>query len=52
MKIEYQPNRYYRYDEMMELLTAWNQRYPKLTRLGSIGKTYEGRAIPVLELSE
>ena len=52
MKIEYQPNRYYRYDEMMELLTAWNQRYPKLTRLGSIGETYEGRAIPVLELSE
>ena len=49
---KYQPNRYYRYEEMMELLKQWNEAYPQLTRLGSIGKTYEGRDIPVLELSE
>lgn len=38
-------NRYYRYDELTELLKAFEQEYPVLVSLTSIGKSYEGRDI-------
>ncbi len=39
----YQPDRYYLYDEMTHLLKKWAEQFPGLCRLESIGKTFEGR---------
>ncbi len=38
-------DRFYRYDELTELLRAWQDEYPHLYRAESIGKSYEGRDI-------
>ena len=38
-------DRWYRYDELTELLRAWTEESPGLIRLESIGKSYEGRDI-------
>ncbi|MCS6903727.1 MAG: M14 family metallopeptidase, partial [Candidatus Bipolaricaulota bacterium] len=42
-KLSYDPNRYYRYDEMVQFLHQAVEAYPQLVRLESIGKSYEGR---------
>lgn len=36
---------YYRYDAITGFLRAWQQKYPHLCRLASIGKSFEGRDI-------
>jgi murein tripeptide amidase MpaA len=38
-------DRFYRYDELTEILESWAQERPELFRLGSIGRSYEGRDI-------
>ena len=41
-------DRYYRYAELTGLMEAWAREYSHLCRLASIGKSYEGRDIWVL----
>lgn len=36
---------YYRYDDITRFLQGWAEQYPNLCRLESIGKSYEGRDI-------
>jgi murein tripeptide amidase MpaA len=38
-------NRFYRYSELTQLLKAYAKEYPNLVRLESIGKSYEGRDV-------
>ena len=38
-------DRFYRYDELTEILQAWAQERPDLYRLESIGRSFEGRDI-------
>jgi hypothetical protein len=38
-------DRWYRYDELTDLLRSWAEELPGLIRLGSIGSSYEGREI-------
>ena len=49
MRLEY--NRYFRYHAMVEALEDFARQYPGLTKLYSIGKSYEDRDIWCLELS-
>lgn len=44
-------DRYYRYDELTQLLKAFAVEYPHLVNLLSIGKSYEGRDIWLLEVT-
>ena len=44
-------DRFYRYDELSALLDAYAQEYPDLVSLESIGKSYEGRDIWVVTLT-
>ena len=38
-------NRYYRYDELTALLQAFQDEYPSLIKISSIGKSHEGRDV-------
>ena len=38
-------DRFYRYDELTEILQGWAEEQPELFRVESIGKSYEGRDI-------
>ncbi|MCL2565010.1 MAG: M14 family metallopeptidase [Defluviitaleaceae bacterium] len=49
MHLEY--NRYYRYHALVEALEDFKRTYPDFTKLYSIGKTYEGRDIWCIELT-
>lgn len=51
MKTTYQPDRYYRYDEIVALLNSYHAEFPHLTRLYSIGKTFEGRDMWMMEIT-
>lgn len=44
-------NRFYRYDEMTTLLEAYAAEYPNLIRLNSLGKSYAGRDIWVVTVT-
>jgi len=44
-------DRFYPYEEMTQLLHAYAEEYPDLTSLESIGKSYEGRDIWVLTVT-
>ncbi len=44
-------NRYYRYAELTTFLQSWAQEYPNLCKLETLGKSYEGRDIWVLTLT-
>lgn len=44
-------DRYYRYDELTDLLRAYADEYPVLVSLSSIGRSYEGRDIWLLEVT-
>jgi murein tripeptide amidase MpaA len=44
-------NRYYRYDELTALLRAYEQEFPNLVQMESIGKSYEGRDIWLLTVT-
>lgn len=41
----YAPDRYYKYAELTQLLLDWQERYPAFLSIESIGKSYEGRDI-------
>lgn len=51
MSIHVDFQHYHTYEEMAELLRAFAAAHPGLTRLYSIGKSYEGREIWLLEIS-
>ena len=38
-------DRFYRYDELTDILRAWGEERPDLFRVDSIGSSYEGREI-------
>jgi murein tripeptide amidase MpaA len=38
-------DRFYRYDELTEILQGWAEERPELCKLDSIGRSYEGREI-------
>jgi murein tripeptide amidase MpaA len=44
-------NRYYKYDELTTLLSAFATEYPQFVRVASMGKSYEGRDIWVLTIT-
>lgn len=44
-------DRYYRYNDLTRLLKAYANEFPKLASLQSIGKSYEGRDIWVLTIT-
>jgi len=44
-------NRYYKYDELTTLLKAYADEYPNLVKVESIGKSYEGRDIWALTVT-
>ncbi len=44
-------DRYYRYDELSEILRAFANEYPQLVRLESLGKSYEGRDIWLVSIT-
>ncbi|MCU0497829.1 MAG: M14 family metallopeptidase [Anaerolineae bacterium] len=45
-------DRYYRYEELTQLLQQYTQTYPHLVSLESIGKSYEGRDIWLLTVTD
>lgn len=49
---DYVTTSYTHYDELQRLLRSLEQRYPRLARVISIGKSVEGRDLLVLEISE
>jgi len=51
MKVPYQPARYYKWPEILELTDAWCKAFPELVKSYPIGKTYEGRDIICLEIT-
>ncbi|MBZ9652693.1 M14 family metallopeptidase [Psychroflexus montanilacus] len=51
-KVEASWNRYNTYDGIVDLMKKINKAYPKLTRLESIGKSYEEREIYMLTISD
>ncbi len=44
-------DRYYRYDELVALLQAYAAEFPDLVTIEIIGKSYEGRDIPLVTVS-
>ncbi len=42
---------YYRYDELVRFLTGWAEAHPELVRLEPVGKSYEGREIYVVRIT-
>jgi len=49
---EYRPDRYYRYDHLTELLHEWTTRHADILTIESIGKSFEGRDIWSLTLTD
>lgn len=45
-------NRYLRYDELIELIKAYANEFPSLVSMESIGKSYEGRDIHLLTVTD
>ncbi|MGB3329996.1 MAG: M14 family metallopeptidase [Thermomicrobiales bacterium] len=48
---EYRPDRYYRYQDLTDLLRGWAEAHPSLLKMESIGTSYEGRSIWGLTLT-
>jgi len=48
----YQEHEYYSYQEMTDLLHEFKNDYPDIFKLESLGKTYEGRDIWLVKLSD
>ncbi len=42
---------YYRYGDLVRFLTGWAETHPELVRLEPIGKSYEGREIYVVRVT-
>lgn len=51
MKVPYEAAKYYKWDEILELVKAWSEAFPNLIKSYPIGKTYEGREIICLEIT-
>jgi hypothetical protein len=51
-KVEVSWNRYYTYDGIVDIMKKINKAYPKLTRLESIGKSYQNRDLYMLTVSD
>ncbi|MFD0931695.1 M14 family metallopeptidase [Psychroflexus salinarum] len=51
-KVEASWNRYNTYDGIVDLMKKISKAYPELTRLESIGKSYEGKDIYMLTVSD
>jgi murein tripeptide amidase MpaA len=49
--MKFNPSKYYKYDELVEQMNQWHKDYPQLTKLYSIGKSYEGRDMWLIELT-
>lgn len=45
-------DRYYRYDDLTQLLQQYAQEYPQLATLESLGQSYEGRDIWLLTITD
>ncbi len=45
-------DRYYRYDELTQLLRSFASEFPELIQLGSIGKSHEGRDIWLVTVTD
>lgn len=45
-------DRYYRYDDLSRLVHAYAEEYPHLVKIESIGKSYEGRDIWLLTVTD
>lgn len=45
-------DRYYRYDELTDVLHQFAQEHPELVRLESIGKSYEGRDVWIVTVTD
>ncbi len=50
-QLSYNSNKYHSYDEMTALLKEAADKYPDLTKLHSLGKSYEGRELWMLEIT-
>ncbi len=48
---KYRPDRYYRYQDLTGLLHEWVAQFPRLVEIESIGKTFEGRDIWALTVT-
>ncbi|MGN6031303.1 MAG: M14 family metallopeptidase [Thermomicrobiales bacterium] len=48
---EYRPDRYYRYQDLTDLLRSWAEAHPGLVTMESIGKSFEGRDIWALTIT-
>ncbi|MGC4190098.1 MAG: M14 family metallopeptidase [Thermomicrobiales bacterium] len=48
---DYRPDRYYRYQDLTDLLRKWSEDYQHLVTMASIGKSYEGRDIWALTIT-
>ena len=44
-------SRFYRHDELMELLRGFAAEQPGYVEVGSIGRSHEGREIPLVTLT-
>ncbi|HSL95868.1 MAG TPA: M14 family zinc carboxypeptidase, partial [Thermoleophilia bacterium] len=51
MNVEVHFDRYYDYDELSERLHALAAAYPKLATLRSIGRSFQGRDVWVMEIT-
>lgn len=49
--MKYDVKQYYLYDEMIELLECWAGEYSEILTVSSIGKSYQGREIPLAALT-
>ncbi|MFP4457594.1 MAG: M14 family metallopeptidase [Clostridia bacterium] len=49
--MNFNPSKYYKYDELVEQMNQWHKDYPELTKLYSIGQSYEGRDMWLIELT-
>ncbi len=47
----FDPSVYLKYDEIVTLLNQWHEENPNITKVYSIGKTYEGRDIMLMEIT-
>ena len=49
MRVQF--DRFYGYDELEETLVAWASEFPRLCQVESIGRSYEGREIPLVTVT-
>jgi murein tripeptide amidase MpaA len=52
MPAEYKAGKYHTYGEVQALLLGWSVEHPQLCTLESLGSSSEGRAIPILTITD